>query len=41
MDKELKQLLEWMNVNLNAIIANQAMLYKELEKLLEKENLKE
>lgn len=41
MDKELKQLLKWMNVNLNAIVANQNMIYAELKKIEEKERPEE
>ena len=33
MDQELRQLLEWMNANLNAIVANQAMIYEEMRKM--------
>lgn len=39
MNEELKQLLDWMNANLNAIALNQAILYAELqqiERLLDK-----
>ncbi len=33
MDKELKQQLEWMNANLNAIVLNQAMIFEELKQM--------
>ena len=33
MDKELKQQLEFMNNNLNAIVTNQAMIYCELKEM--------
>lgn len=33
MDQELRQQLEWMNANLNAIVANQAMIYEEMRKM--------
>lgn len=33
MDKELKRQLEWMNQNLNTMIANQAMIYAVLESM--------
>ena len=35
MDEELKQELEWMNTNLNAIVANQAMIYEALKEIEE------
>lgn len=35
MDAELKQQLEWMNANLNAIVTNQAMIYAELKRMEE------
>lgn len=33
MDNELKQQLDWINSNLNAIVKNQSMLYAELHKI--------
>lgn len=40
MDKELKEKLDWMNENLNAIVRNQAEIFmklKEIEKKLPKQ----
>lgn len=44
MDKELKQQLEFMNNNLNAIVTNQAMIYcklKDIEDRISEEEEKE
>ena len=36
MDAELKQQLDWIIANLNAMVANQDMIYVELKKIEEK-----